>query len=225
MARFRFAYPCLKAWAGSCPLWKLLVGVPAIHIAVNQIDQRRRRVKKVAQGVSRGCAVKTVSSPGGATRIRWPTRGGRRLCRASGACLHYRTIPSADALGYLPDAPPALFLVIRCILDRLEFLVHAITPRRGVVRAFTNHLFETRFRAPAATAILILPAPKASQRKLPGQVGARLDRESFGFEIQHKRHRPTAAFAHRQVTCRLQPDPHRKRTLVDRHLEIAFFSL
>src|SRR5260370_13137499 len=112
MARFRFAYPCLKAWAGSCPLWKLLVGVPAIHIAVNQIDQRRRRVKKVAQGVSPGYAVKTVSSPGGATRIRWPTRGGPRFCRPSGACLHYRTLPSANALGHPLAATPLPFLAI-----------------------------------------------------------------------------------------------------------------
>jgi len=42
----------------------------------------------------------------------------------------YRTFPSADALGYLLDASPALFEVVRRILDRLKFPVHATTPRR-----------------------------------------------------------------------------------------------
>jgi len=44
-----------------------------------------------------------------------------RLRHASGARHLYRTLPSADALGYLLDAPPALFKVARCILDRSKF--------------------------------------------------------------------------------------------------------
>ncbi len=47
------------------------------------------------------------------------------MCRAYGA-RHHLPNPSpalTDALGYLLNAPPALFPVVRRILDHLEFLV------------------------------------------------------------------------------------------------------
>src|SRR5262245_20380662 len=49
----------------------------------------------------------------------------RRMCRAYGARHHIRPSPSADALGYLLTAPTGavLFEVVRCILNRLRFLV------------------------------------------------------------------------------------------------------
>jgi len=62
------------------------------------------------------------------------------LCRASGARHYLSTFPSAHAtpsrqrrrdgapahaLGYLLNAPPALFLVVGYILDRPEFQIRA----------------------------------------------------------------------------------------------------
>src|SRR5215469_6092519 len=77
----------------------------AIHIAVPFIAQRRRRVEKVAQGVSPGYKAKTGSSPGGATQ-RLPRE--TLMCRASGARQHSSIFPSAYALGYFMPRLPAL---------------------------------------------------------------------------------------------------------------------
>ena len=94
----------------------------AIHIAVPFIAQRRRRVEKVAQGVSPGYKAKTGSSPGGATQ-RLPRE--TLMCRASGARQHSSIFPSAYALGYFMPRLPALFEVDRCILIHLKLLIHA----------------------------------------------------------------------------------------------------
>ncbi len=64
----RFSSQLTSASPRSATLKKVLVGVRGIHTAVNQIGQRRRRVKKVAQGVSPGLTSKNGFSPGGATQ-------------------------------------------------------------------------------------------------------------------------------------------------------------
>jgi hypothetical protein len=72
---------------------------------------------------------KNDRAPVGATQIRWSP--GIRLCRASGASLHLSTFPSANALGYLLNAPPALSPAVPSLLNRLKFvaLCYPTTPR------------------------------------------------------------------------------------------------
>src|SRR5260370_957443 len=63
-------------------------------------------------------------------------RAPRHACAAPPALvIIYRTFPSADALGYLLNAPPALFEAVLCILDRLKFWLMQL-PARGL----THHL-------------------------------------------------------------------------------------
>ena len=96
------------------------------------IAQRRRRVEKVAQGVSPGSKVKIVPSPRGATQFH--SLAGHP-CAAPPALVIISTFPSADALAYLLNAPTALSSAIRCILNRPKFLVMQPPPNAGVVEA------------------------------------------------------------------------------------------
>ncbi len=81
-------------------------------------EQRRRRVKKVAQRVSAGkSCMKKMTSAGGAAQCM--SSEATELCRPSGAGDRFCRLPRAYALGYLLDAPPALGYLVYGDVDRL----------------------------------------------------------------------------------------------------------
>ncbi len=80
-------------------------------------EQRRRRVKKVAQRVRAGKSCVKMTSAGGAAQCM--SSEATELCRPSGAGDRFCRLPRAYALGYLLDAPPALGYLVYGDMDRL----------------------------------------------------------------------------------------------------------
>src|SRR5260370_26999067 len=98
-------------------------------------EQRRRRVKKVAQRVSAGKGSIMMTSAGGAAQACRAVQRPSNLCRPSGAGTVFCALPRAYALpgsptravfarwgglGYLLEAPPALRYFAHGDMDRLD---------------------------------------------------------------------------------------------------------
>ncbi len=89
----------LKSWR----LQKLLLVVQAIHIAVNKIAQRRRRVKKLAESTPTR-KKRALGTPAG----RQPWVNGKRFSAPEGR----HKFDGLRAAGDACAAPPALVIII-----------------------------------------------------------------------------------------------------------------